>query len=86
MASLLWEFPHIIFGKEQAILKYEITAKNYPYYDVEPIGLNEEIRKLNTQLLEHQQIKKVRVRDKEFDKTTAQKIKSYLVQQEDSTH
>ena len=63
----------------------KLQRNNYPYYDVEPIGLNEEIRKLNTQLLEHQQIKKVRVRDKEFDKTT-QKIKSYLVQQEDSTH
>ncbi len=24
---------------------------NYPYYDVEPIGLNKEIRMLNTQLL-----------------------------------
>ncbi|MEO8168161.1 MAG: AMP-binding protein [bacterium] len=48
--------------------------------------LNEEIRKLNTQLLGHQQIKKIKVRDKEFDKTTTQKIKRYLVQQEDSTH
>jgi long-chain acyl-CoA synthetase len=48
--------------------------------------LNEEIRKLNTQLLGHQQIKKVRIRDKEFEKTTTQKIKRYLIQQEDSTH
>ena len=63
----------------------KLQRNNYPYYDVEPIGLNKEIRKLNTQLLGHQQIKKVRVRDKEFDKTTTQKIKRYLAQQEDST-
>ncbi len=48
--------------------------------------LHDEIRKLNTHLPGHQQIKKVKVRDKEFDKTTTQKIKRYLVQQEDSTH
>lgn len=47
--------------------------------------LNEEIRKLNTQLPGHQQIKKVRIREKEFEKTTTQKIKRYLIQQEDST-
>ncbi len=48
--------------------------------------LNEEIRSLNKELLGHQQIKKVRIRDKEFEKTTTQKIKRYLIQQEDSTH
>lgn len=48
--------------------------------------LNEEIRKLNTQLPGHQQIKKVKIQDKEFDKTTTQKIKRYMIQQEDSTH
>jgi long-chain acyl-CoA synthetase len=47
--------------------------------------INDEIRKLNTQLLGHQQIKKVKIRDKEFEKTTTQKIKRYLIQQEDST-
>jgi long-chain acyl-CoA synthetase len=48
--------------------------------------LNDEIRTLNTQLLGHQQIKKVNIREKEFEKTTTQKIKRYLIQQEDSTH
>jgi long-chain acyl-CoA synthetase len=48
--------------------------------------INDEIRKLNTQLPGHQQIKKVKIRDKEFEKTTTQKIKRYLIQQEDSTH
>ncbi len=47
--------------------------------------LNDEIRKLNTQLPGHQQIKKVKIREKEFEKTTTQKIKRYLIQQEDST-
>ncbi|MBX2991542.1 MAG: AMP-binding protein [Bacteroidetes bacterium] len=46
--------------------------------------LNDEIRALNKHLLGHQQIKKVKVRDKEFEKTTTQKIKRYLLQQEDS--
>ncbi|MER3525101.1 MAG: long-chain fatty acid--CoA ligase [Ignavibacteria bacterium] len=48
--------------------------------------LNDEIRKLNAELLGHQQIKKVIVREKEFEKTTTQKIKRYLIQQEDSMH
>lgn len=48
--------------------------------------VNEEIRSLNTQLPGHQQIKKVKTRDKEFEKTTTQKIKRHLIQQEDSTH
>jgi long-chain acyl-CoA synthetase len=48
--------------------------------------LTDEIRKLNTHLLGHQQIKKVQIREKEFEKTTTQKIKRYLIQQEDSTH
>ena len=47
--------------------------------------MNDEIRGLNKQLLGHQQIKKVRIRDKEFEKTTTQKIKRYLIQQEDSS-
>ena len=46
--------------------------------------INDEIRALNRQLIGHQQIKKVRIRDKEFEKTTTQKIKRYLIQQEDS--
>lgn len=48
--------------------------------------INEEIRALNKELPGHQQIKNVTIRDKEFEKTTTQKIKRYLLQQEDSTH
>ena len=40
----------------------------------------EEIRKTNEQLSSYKQIKKFKIRDQEFEKTTTQKIKRYLVQ------
>ena len=40
----------------------------------------EEIRKTNEQLSGYKQIKKFKIRDQEFEKTTTQKIKRYLVQ------
>jgi long-chain acyl-CoA synthetase len=40
----------------------------------------EEIRKTNEQLSNYKQIKKFKIRDQEFEKTTTQKIKRYLVQ------
>ncbi len=46
----------------------------------------EEIRKLNRTLPGHQVIRKVEIREQEFEKTTTQKIKRYLLHQEDSTH
>ncbi len=42
----------------------------------------EEIEKTNKQLTPHKQIKKFNVREKEFEKTTTQKIKRYLVSSE----
>ena len=48
--------------------------------------LNDEIRKLNKTLPIHKQIRKVTVQEREFEKTTTQKIKRYLINQEDSTH
>ncbi|MEW6194661.1 MAG: AMP-binding protein [Bacteroidota bacterium] len=42
----------------------------------------EEIEKTNKQLAPHKQIKKFNVREKEFEKTTTQKIKRYLVSSE----
>jgi long-chain acyl-CoA synthetase len=48
--------------------------------------LNDEIRKLNKTLPIHKQIRRVTVREQEFEKTTTQKIKRYLIHQEDSTH
>jgi long-chain acyl-CoA synthetase len=40
----------------------------------------EEVRKTNEQLSNYKQIKKFKIRDQEFEKTTTQKIKRYLVQ------
>lgn len=48
--------------------------------------LDEEIRKLNRTLPVYKQIRTVQVKDTEFEKTTTQKIKRYLVNAEDSTH
>jgi long-chain acyl-CoA synthetase len=48
--------------------------------------LHEEIRALNRKLPLYKQIRQIQVRDVEFEKTTTQKIKRYLVHQEESTH
>lgn len=62
------------------------------FAETEKIKLNEktigdkiksEIDKVNKQLALHQQIKKFTIRDREFEKTTTQKIKRYLVDQEE---
>ena len=41
--------------------------------------INEEVRKVNRELPSHKQIKRFRVREQEFPKTTTQKIKRQLV-------
>jgi long-chain acyl-CoA synthetase len=41
--------------------------------------ISEEVEKANKQLASHKQIKKFYIREKEFEKTTTQKIKRYLV-------
>lgn len=43
--------------------------------------MQEEVNKLNRHLPVHKQIRKVQIKDSEFEKTTTQKIKRYLVQQ-----
>jgi long-chain acyl-CoA synthetase len=48
--------------------------------------IQDEIRKLNQTLPGHQVIRKVEIQEREFEKTTTQKIKRYLLHQEDSTH
>lgn len=45
--------------------------------------ITEEVEKANKQLPAHKQIKKFNIREKEFEKTTTQKIKRYLVNQGD---
>jgi long-chain acyl-CoA synthetase len=44
--------------------------------------ISEEIQKANKQLSAYKQIKKFHIRDQEFEKTTAQKIKRYANQPE----
>ena len=44
------------------------------------------IRDLNRHLPLHKQIRRVRIKEGEFEKTTTQKIKRYLIHQEDTTH
>jgi long-chain acyl-CoA synthetase len=48
--------------------------------------ISEEIRALNRSLPLYTQIRHVKVREAEFEKTTTQKVKRYLVHQEDTTH
>jgi len=49
-------------------------------------GINKEIRDLNRRLPLYKQIRRVRIKEGEFEKTTTQKIKRYLIHQEDTTH
>ena len=48
--------------------------------------IDREIRSLNRRLPLYKQIRNVRLKDGEFEKTTTQKIKRYLLHQEESTH
>ncbi len=48
--------------------------------------INREIRGLNRRLPLYKQIRRVRIKEGEFEKTTTQKIKRYLLHQEDTTH
>ncbi|MFZ1730304.1 MAG: AMP-binding protein [Bacteroidota bacterium] len=47
--------------------------------------IQEEINRLNRHLPVHKQIRRVQIKDTEFEKTTTQKIKRFLVNAEDST-
>ncbi len=48
--------------------------------------INREIRSLNRKLPLYKQIRRVEIKEGEFEKTTTQKIKRYLIHQEDTTH
>jgi len=48
--------------------------------------VNQEVRALNRRLPLYKQIRRVRIKDSEFEKTTSMKIKRYLLHQEDTTH
>lgn len=59
----------------------ELAENNHIQIDVELINktISEEVEKVNKQLAAHKQIKKFYIREREFEKTTTQKIKRYLV-------
>ncbi|MEP0861658.1 MAG: long-chain fatty acid--CoA ligase, partial [Ignavibacterium sp.] len=44
--------------------------------------ISEEIKRVNKELANYKQIRKFYIRDTEFEKTTTQKIKRYLVKQQ----
>ncbi len=46
----------------------------------------DEVKKANAELAAFKQVKRFNVREQEFEKTTTQKIKRYLIHQEDTTH
>jgi len=48
--------------------------------------IDREVRALNRRLPLYKQIRQVRIQDREFEKTTTQKIKRYLLRQEETTH
>ena len=48
--------------------------------------VSQEIRALNRRLPLYKQIRRVRIKDSEFEKTTSMKIKRYLLHQGDTTH
>ncbi|OYW04773.1 MAG: AMP-dependent synthetase [Acidobacteria bacterium 37-71-11] len=48
--------------------------------------INKEVRALNRRLPLYKQIRRVQIKEGEFEKTTTQKIKRYLIHQEDTTH
>lgn len=48
--------------------------------------INDEVRKLNQTLPIYKQIRIVKIQKEEFEKTTTQKIKRHLIQQEESVH
>lgn len=59
----------------------ELAENNKIQIDDELLNktISEEVEKVNMQLAQHKQIKKFYIREQEFEKTTTQKIKRYLV-------
>lgn len=92
----------VVYGKkgedgDERIAAMIVPDANVVYEDAEKADrdvtpeyvqelLEKELRKLNERLPVHKQIRDVVVRETEFEKTTTQKIKRYLVNAEDSTH
>lgn len=66
----------------EAFIEYASMRKEQITEELIHGVIAEEIEKVNKQLAGYKQIKKFHIRENEFEKTTTQKIKRYLVQQE----
>lgn len=73
----------IIVVDTESFLEFAETEKIKLSEKIIDEKIKSEIDKVNKQLALHQQIKKFTIRDREFEKTTTQKIKRYLVDQEE---
>jgi long-chain acyl-CoA synthetase len=76
----------LVVPNAEHIIGYAGNTKQEVTRDLVEKTIKEEIKALNKTLPVHKQIKSVRIQDREFEKTTTQKIKRYLIDQEDSTH
>ncbi|MCX7797797.1 MAG: AMP-binding protein [Melioribacter sp.] len=63
----------------EALIEYSENKKVQITEELIHKIISEEVEKVNKQLASYKQIKKFYIRDKEFEKTTTQKIKRYLV-------
>jgi long-chain acyl-CoA synthetase len=68
-----------IVADAEAFIEYAETNKETITHDLIHKIIGEEIEKANKQLAAFKQIKKFYIREKEFEKTTTQKIKRYLI-------
>ncbi len=75
----------IVPNAEEFIEYSQKTGKQVTPELIEQI-IRDEIRKINKELPVYKQIRKLRIQEQEFEKTTTQKIKRYLIRQEDSVH
>lgn len=73
----------IIVVDTEAFLEYAESEKLKLNKTIIDKKIKLEIDKVNKQLASHKQIKKFTIRDREFEKTTTQKIKRYLVDREE---
>lgn len=75
----------LVPNAEEFIEYSQKTGKEVTKDLIEEI-LKKEVRELNKELPIYKQVRVVRIQEQEFEKTTTQKIKRYLIKQEDSIH
>ncbi len=75
----------LVPNAEEFIEYSQKTGKEVTKELIEEI-LKKEVRNINNQLPIYKQIRVIKIQDQEFEKTTTQKIKRYLIKQEDTVH